>query len=138
MYATEHNEPRDIIPRASPSRPNSNYYSSSVGLDDPTSPHHSSAVSALRSLTVHPPSPPSPLGAQSGIWPFSKSAATSPSTSYGKGGSAFFSSTYDGGYGAPGYGYNYTNGMDRPLPTRNPSGYSRPKSIELVTPMLGR
>ncbi|KAH7374712.1 hypothetical protein B0T11DRAFT_2803 [Plectosphaerella cucumerina] len=135
IYATEYNEPRDIIPRASPSRPSSHYYSSSAGLDESTSPHHSSAMSALRSLTVHPPSPPSPTGPQSSLWPFSKSAATSPAGSYNKGpGSAFFPSTYDG---YSGY-YNYTNGMDRPLPTRNPSGYSRPKSIELVTPLIGR
>ncbi|KAH6693703.1 hypothetical protein F5X68DRAFT_46500 [Plectosphaerella plurivora] len=135
IYASEYSEPRDIIPRASPSRPSSHYYSTSAGLEEPTSPYHSSAMSALRSLTVHPPSPPSPTGPQSSLWPFSKSAATSPAGSYNKGGnSGFFPSTYDG---YSGY-YNYTNGMDRPLPTRNPSGYSRPKSIELVTPLIGR
>ncbi|KAG7118052.1 hypothetical protein HYQ45_015623 [Verticillium longisporum] len=46
---------------------------------------------------------------------------------------------YKRGYGTAGHGYNYsTSGMDRPLPTRRPTGYSRPKSIELVTPMVGR
>ncbi|KAI0128659.1 hypothetical protein BJ170DRAFT_339729 [Xylariales sp. AK1849] len=148
FYSAGNPEPRDIIPRASPSRPSSTYFS------PPTTPtsstQYTSAVSALRSLTIRPPSPPSPTTSTASIWPFTRSAATSPSTSYTKS-SNFFSSTYDSGYGASGYGasgygasgYSYgytTNGAssDRPLPSRKPGHYGRPKSIELVTPMVGR
>jgi hypothetical protein len=51
-----------------------------------------------------------------------------------------FSSTYDGTYYSTGGvgGDYYGTSSDRPLPSRRPTGYSRPKSIELVTPMLGR
>lgn len=163
FYSAGNPEPRDIIPRASPSRPNSMHFSS-----PPTTPGYSSqqhyaqqersAISALRSLSIaRPPSPPSPTSstAHPSLWPFTRSAATSPSTSYTRGSSGFFSSTYDGGYGggyasgyASGYGgggaaasagYAYaSSGADRPLPARRPGGYSRPKSIELVTPMVGR
>ena len=43
------------------------------------------------------------------------------------------------GHGHGGYGYAYGySGMDRPLPSRQGGAYSRPKSIELVTPMIGR
>ena len=129
-------EPRDIIPRASPSRPNSTH------ISPPTSPSaaHTSAISALRSLSIRPPSPPSPTQTYTAnIWPFARSAATSPSTSYSRPASGLFSSTYDGAYyGAVG-GYTMTSPtMDRPLPSRRPGAYSRPKSIELVTPMMGR
>ncbi|KAK7951686.1 uncharacterized protein PG986_007414 [Apiospora aurea] len=68
-------------------------------------------------------------------------AAVSPSTSYSKPNN-FYSSTYDGGYGMPGYGYRLSSGgaggLDRPLPSRKPGTKGRPKSIELVTPMVGR
>ncbi|KAF4976205.1 hypothetical protein FZEAL_7097 [Fusarium zealandicum] len=138
FYSTGNPEPRDIIPRASPSRPSSMLLSS-----PPTTPgtgaaayQHTSALSALRSLNARPPSPPSPTGSSSNLWPFSRSAATSPHNSYSRPSAAYFSSTYDGGYyGSSGYTYD---GMDRPLPSRHPGGYSRPKSIELVTPMVGR
>lgn len=100
---------------------------------------YSSAISALRSLSVRPPSPPSPTSSHTSLWPFNKSSAASPSSSYNRSGSGFFPATYDGGYAPAGYAYNYSStGMDRPLPTRRPTGYSRPKSIELVTPMVGR
>lgn len=131
-------EPRDIIPRASPSRPNSKYFSPPT---TPTSVNYTSAVSALRSLSIRPPSPPSPSAPMAtthnaGIWPFAKSAANSPSSSYTKP-TNFFSTTYDSGYGASGYGYNYGRvAGERPLPSRRPG--DRPKSIELVTPMVGR
>lgn len=136
FYSAGHSQPRDIIPRASPSRPSSTYFSPPT---TPTSSQYTSAVSALRSLSIRPPSPPSPTTATSSLWPF-KTNATSPSTSYTKP-SNFYSSTYDTGYGASGYNYGYTaanSTSDRPLPSRKPGGYSRPKSIELVTPMVGR
>lgn len=134
FYAAGNPEPRDIIPRASPSRPNS------MHLSPPTSPtstgHHTSAVSALRSLSIRDPSPPSPPSSyHTSMWPFSttRSAATSPSTSFGaRPSSNVYSSTYES------YGYSMTSQgtTDRPLPSRIPGGYSRPKSIELVTPMV--
>jgi len=128
-------EPRDIIPRASPSRPSSMHFS------PPITPNagYTSAISALKSLSIRPPSPPSPVGTyQSGIWPFGRSAATSPSTSYSKPASNFFSSTYDGAYYNGAINGSYGTSSDRPLPSRRPGTYSRPKSIELVTPMVGR
>lgn len=134
FYSAGNPEPRDIIPRASPSRPNSTHFS------PPTTPtanaQYTSAVSALRSLSIRPPSPPSPSGAS--IWPFTRSAATSPGTSYTKS-TSYFSSTYDTSYGASGYVYGggYTS-TDRPLPSRKPGAYGRPKSVELVTPMVSR
>ncbi|OLN85774.1 hypothetical protein CCHL11_09219 [Colletotrichum chlorophyti] len=144
-YAAGNPEPRDIVPRASPSRPNSMHFS------PPTTPgattasggaQYSSAISALRSLSIRPPSPPSPTSSHPSLWPFTKSSTNSPSTSYNRGGNGgFFPATYDGGYASTGYAYNYSSsGMDRPLPMRRPTGpgYSRPKSIELVTPMVGR
>ncbi|KAI0480367.1 hypothetical protein GGR56DRAFT_671484 [Xylariaceae sp. FL0804] len=135
FYSAGESEPRDIIPRASPSRPSSMYWSPPT---TPTSPQYTSAVSALRSLNVRPPSPPSPIQGNSSIWPFTRSALVSPSTSYTKQ-TSFYSSTYDGVY-ASGYGFGTTAGAasDRPLPSRRPDAYSRPKSIELVTPMVGR
>ncbi|KAH6653886.1 hypothetical protein BKA67DRAFT_535232 [Truncatella angustata] len=136
-YSAGSSEPRDIIPRASPSRPSSTYFSPPT---TPTSSQYTSAVSALKSLTIRPPSPPSPTTTSSSFWPFAKTATTSPSTSY-KQSSNFYPSTYDTGYGASGYNYGYTTTnvpADRPLPSRRPGGYSRPKSIELVTPMVGR
>ncbi|TGJ86136.1 hypothetical protein E0Z10_g2648 [Xylaria hypoxylon] len=136
FYASGNPEPRDIIPRASPSRPSSNYFSPPT---TPTSSQHTSAVSALRSLSLRPPSPPSPVSMNASIWPFTRSAATSPSSSYTQPPNVY-SSTYDGGYQSSTYTYT-GNGMvtsDRPLPMRNPPAYSRPKSIELVTPMIGR
>ncbi|ORY69536.1 uncharacterized protein BCR38DRAFT_87378 [Pseudomassariella vexata] len=136
FYSAGNPEPRDIIPRASPSRPSSTYFSPPT---TPTSTQYTSAVSALRSLTVRPPSPPSPTIGSS-IWPFTRSAAASPSTSYTKA-TNFFSSTFDNGYGASGNAYGYTTApavtSDRPLPSRKFT-YGRPKSIELVTPMIGR
>ncbi len=86
-----HSEPKDIIPRASPSRPNSTH------ISPPTTPSHTSAISALRSPSIRPPSPPSPSQTYTAnIWPFARSAATSPSTSYTRPASGLFSSTYDG------------------------------------------
>lgn len=133
-YATGQPEPRDIIPRASPSRPSPSNYSPPT---PPIEASHTSAISALRSLTIRPPSPPSPSSNyHPSIWPFTRSAATSPSTSYTRPVSGVFSSTYDGGYYANGYGTSAGYDMERPLPSRRPGGYSRPKSIELVTPMI--
>jgi len=139
-YSPGDAEPRDIIPRASPSRPSSTYYASPSAAHQ--SSDYSSAISALRSLTLQPPSPPSPTALTSGMWPFRGSGA-SPNHGYTRG--AQYSSTYDSTYSNAGYtsgygyGYNYSSsGMDRPLPSRRPGGYSRPKSIELVTPMAGR
>ncbi|KAI0195017.1 hypothetical protein F4808DRAFT_331020 [Astrocystis sublimbata] len=129
-------EPRDIIPRASPSRPSSNYFSPPT---TPTSSQYTSAVSALRSLNRRPPSPPSPVSMNASIWPFARSAATSPSSSYTHSAS-IYPSTYDGGYHTSVYGHAGHGVMtaDRPLPSRNPPAYSRPKSIELVTPLMTR
>jgi hypothetical protein len=139
-------EPRDIVPRAAPSRPNSMHFGG--GSSSPpatpgttTTYHHSSALSALRSLNARPPSPASPTGSSGGgIWPFSstRSAATSPSTSYTRPSTGFFSSTYDTGYSSGGYGYDMGAADSRPLPSRHPRGYRRPRSIELVAPKLGR
>ncbi|EXF79597.1 hypothetical protein CFIO01_11362 [Colletotrichum fioriniae PJ7] len=141
FYAACNPEPRDIVPRASPSRPNSMHFSPPTTPGATTGAQYSSAISALRSLSIRPPSPPSPTSSHASIWPFTKSSTNSPSTSYNRGSNSFFPATYDGGYAANGYAYNYSSsGMDRPLPTRRPTGpgYSRPKSIELVTPMVGR
>ncbi|ROT38332.1 hypothetical protein SODALDRAFT_324706 [Sodiomyces alkalinus F11] len=143
LYAEEIPEHRDIIPRASPSRPDSNYFHPPLARDNGTSHYHTSAISALRSLNVGASSPPSSsLSAQSSLWPFARSGGTSPSTSYGRvGGSTTSCSAYEAGWTATGHGLPYSSGaggMDRPLPTRRPTGYARPKSIELVTPMVGR
>ncbi|KAM4054643.1 life-span regulatory factor domain-containing protein [Hirsutella rhossiliensis] len=131
-------EPRDIIPRATPSRPTSIHLSNSPPGSPGTKAHHSSAISALRSLNIGPSSPPSPTGSNgSSIWPFGRSVATSPGTSYTRPSAPYLSSTLDGGhyYGGGGYTHTYE---DRPLPSRHPGAYSRPKSIELVTPVVGR
>ncbi|KAF4990755.1 hypothetical protein FGRMN_8278 [Fusarium graminum] len=144
FYSAGNPEPRDIIPRASPSRPSSMLLASPPGTPGTGAPthHHTSAISALRSLNVRPPSPPSPTGSSNNLWPFSRSAATSPHNSYSRPSAPYLSSTYDGGYYGAGNGaYNYevkSGGMDRPLPSRTLSAYSRPRSIELVTPMVGR
>lgn len=117
------------------------HYSTSPPESPGTSKHYPSALTALRSLNTRPPSPPSPAESSGGIWPFGRSSATSPSNSYSRPSSSFFSSTYDSGYGGGGYTYDVGSvGVDyRPLPSRHPAGYSsRPKSIELVTPMIGR
>ncbi|KAI1378278.1 hypothetical protein F4677DRAFT_389662 [Hypoxylon crocopeplum] len=129
FYSAGSSEPRDIIPRASPSR-----WSPPT---TPTNSQYTSAVSALRSLSIRPVSPTSP-GSSTAMWPFTRSAVTSPSSSYTKP-SNFYSSTYDNGYQVSGYGYNQGGATtDRPLPSRKPGAYSRPKSIELVTPIVGR
>lgn len=132
FYAASDPEPRDIIPRASPSRPNSMYMSPPASPN--SSSQHTSAISALRSLSIREPSPPSPASSyQTGMWPFSaRSMGTSPGTSYGsRPASTVYSSTYES------YGYTMTTPGtgERPLPSRRPGAYSRPKSIELVTPM---
>lgn len=147
FYSAGDPEPRDIVPQASPSRPTSMLFGSSPPPTPGTAAYHSSAVSALRSLNLsaRPPSPPSPSGSSGTghFWPFSadsvhhRSAATSPSTSYSRPSGPYLSATYDarhdGGY------YNLGGGpSDRPLPSRNPGSHSRPKSIELVTPMVSR
>lgn len=153
FYSPANPEPKDIIPRASPSRPTSMHFTSSP----PSSPraagssmhyhshqhHQTSAISALRSLTIGPPSPPSPTGSNaSSLWPFGRSVVPSPGNSYTRPSAPYLSSTYDSGYnyGSSGaYTYDVTGAaVDRPLPSRHPSVYSRPKSIELVTPMVGR
>ncbi|KAL2024399.1 hypothetical protein VTK56DRAFT_8210 [Thermocarpiscus australiensis] len=124
-------EPRDIIPRASPSRPTSTHISAPAT--------HTSAISALKSLSIQPPSPTSPVGTYpSSIWPFGRSIVTSPGDSYSKPGVKLFSSTYDGNYYGPAGADSYGTSADRPLPSRRPTAYARPKSIELVTPMLTR
>lgn len=131
FYAAGNPEPRDIIPRASPSRPHSMCISPPTS---PTSSHPTSAISSLRSLSIREPSPPSPASSyHTGMWPFStRTAATSPSTSYGtRPPSIVYSSTYDYGYTT-----NPSGTSDRPLPARRPGAYSRPKSIELVTPVV--
>ncbi|KAL6867900.1 hypothetical protein J3F83DRAFT_78668 [Trichoderma novae-zelandiae] len=133
-------EPRDIVPRASPSRPSSMHLTNSPPASpDTTLNYHTSAMSALRSLNVRPPSPPSPSG--SGIWPFSRSSATSPNNSYTRPSASLLyghPSTYDLGYGGAFSHEAGSGGMDRPLPSRTPGGSSRPKSVELVVPMLSR
>ncbi|PHH64670.1 hypothetical protein CDD81_4111 [Ophiocordyceps australis] len=146
-------EPRDIVPQATPSRPTSMHLSNSP----PASPgshyhhgHYSSAISALRSLNLGPSSPPSPTG--SGIWPFCRSlAATSPGNSFSRPYLSSSSSStaaldqhnkrHSSIYSYNNYTYSHDPGyavLDRPLPSRHPSAYSRPKSIELVTPVIGR
>ncbi|KAI1483930.1 hypothetical protein F4774DRAFT_2199 [Daldinia eschscholtzii] len=128
-YSVGDSEPRDIIPRASPSR-----WSPPT---TPTTSQYTNAVSALRSLSIRPVSPTSPIPGNA-VWPFTRSAVTSPSTSYTKSANNFYSSTYDNGYAVTGYGYAQGGMTDRPLPSRKPGAYSRPKSIELVTPIVGR
>ncbi|OTB06911.1 hypothetical protein M426DRAFT_9335 [Hypoxylon sp. CI-4A] len=129
-YLAGNPEPRDIIPRASPSR-----------WSPPTTPTngpYTNAVSALKSISIRPMSPTS-AAANNAVWPFTRSAVTSPSTSYTKPTHNFYSSTYDNGYAVTGYGYAQGGATsDRPLPSRKPGAYSRPKSIELVTPIIGR
>ncbi|KAG5940820.1 hypothetical protein E4U53_007540 [Claviceps sorghi] len=133
-------EPRDIIPRASPSQPVPTRPNQSP--DTASTAHYSSALSALRALAIAPTSPPSPAGSHSGgLWPFSRSAAASPSGSDRRPSVPCLSSTYDTSYQYSSEAYAYdtgSNGPDRPLPTRQPSTYSRPKSIELLTPVMGR
>jgi hypothetical protein len=135
FYATSQTEPRDIIPRASPSRPESHF-----SPPTPPSSHDqtSDAIKALRSLSIRPPSPPTPSSTyHPSIWPFTKSTTASPASSYTRPLSGLFSSTYDGGYySAAGYGVTSPS-TERPLPSRRPGPHSRPKSIELVTPMIG-
>ncbi|CAN8096733.1 unnamed protein product [Discula destructiva] len=131
FYAANDPEPRDIIPRASPSRPNSMYMSPPASPDSST--QHTSAISALRSLSLREPSPPSPASSyHTGVWPFSgRNMASSPSAPYGaRPASTVYSSTYES------YGYTMTSPStgDRLLPSRRPGVYSRPRSIELVTP----
>ncbi|EHK47992.1 uncharacterized protein TrAtP1_000701 [Trichoderma atroviride] len=129
-------EPRDIVPRASPSRPSSMHFTNSPpATPGSTLNYHTSAMSALRSLNMRPPSPTSPTG--SGIWPFSRSSATSPNNSYTRHSSGH---TYDPGYGSAYSHEAASGGMERPLPPRNPgsSSSSRPKSIELLVPMFSR
>jgi hypothetical protein len=127
-------EPRDIIPRASPSRPTSTL------MSPPTTPADvPSAISALKSLSIRPASPASPVGTyQSTLWPFGGRSVTtsSPKNSYTKTTPGVFSSTYDCTYYTATDCYGTSH--ERPLPSRRPPTYSRPKSIELVTPMLGR
>ncbi|KAL8387950.1 hypothetical protein RB595_009555 [Gaeumannomyces hyphopodioides] len=152
-YSAANAESRDIIPRASPSRPNSMHYS------PPTTPssqaNHSSAILALRSLSIRDSSPPSPGGIMGtyhpNIWPFTSTSGggggsargpstASPSTSYSRPASTVFSSTYDSAYygAAAPYGGGAPT-LERPHPPLRRAGtYSRPKSIELVTPMVGR
>ncbi|KAL8295023.1 hypothetical protein RB597_008409 [Gaeumannomyces tritici] len=161
-YSSANAESRDIIPRASPSRPNSMHYS------PPATPsqagggggHHSSAILALRSLSIRDSSPPSPGGLMGtyhpNIWPFTSTgtgtgggsssarghSTASPSTSYSRPASTVFSSTYDGAYYGATAVAPYGGGaptLERPHPPLRRAGtYSRPKSIELVTPMVGR
>ncbi|CAK7241801.1 MAG: hypothetical protein STHCBS139747_003272 [Sporothrix thermara] len=162
-YFGESREPRDIIPRASPSRPHSTYFSlppSPTNMSSTMPATASSAMAALRSLSLRDASPPSPTLAPStsGIWPFSsRSSAASPGNSYTQP-SAVYASTYDHGHGH-GHGHDYGHyrstgassnyytygagqsgylAAERPLPPRRPGSYSRPKSIELVTPLLGQ
>ena len=102
-------EARDIVPRASPSRPaqHPGYF---------PAPAPNDAVTALRSLTIRPASP-------SGGWPFGEK----------------YSATYDAAYGrrgAGGYGYAYGSSGEGPLPSRK-QGYSS-KNKELVRPVVGR
>lgn len=133
-----HEPIRDIIPQASPSRPTSTLFASSPSDEDYYPSHrsyHESAVDALRSslssMAVRPPSPSSPTSGS--IWPFRRASAA-PSISSNEGSyhkpSYMTSATYDAGY------YHRYGNQERPLPTRTP--YSRPKSIELVTPILTR
>lgn len=147
-YASSH-EPRDIIPRATPSRPSSMHFNNTSPPASPsasTSYAHTSsaALSALRSLNIGGARPPSPSASPTssggmGIWPFTRSAATSPSTSYTKPSTGFYSTTYDatGHYHGSGFGYGYGD-ESRPLPSRHAPAYGRPTSIELVTPTVGR
>lgn len=141
FYSASSPEPKDIIPQASPSRPTSMHFSSSPPPTPGTAAYHTSAISALRSLNLNarPPSPTSPTGSSaSNLWPFSgRSSGTSPSTSYSRPSAPYLCSTYDAHYGG-GYYDLSSGGMDRPLPSRNPSEQARPKSIQLVTPMVGR
>ncbi|KAK3375237.1 hypothetical protein B0H63DRAFT_272477 [Podospora didyma] len=128
-------EPRDIIPRAAPSRPSSLAFPPPATSTMAFSPPATSAISALKSLSIRSPSPPSPGGTYQ--WPFGRSAATSPSSSYSRTTPGLYSSTYDGTYYGTGVN-TYGTSSDRPLPSRRPGVHSRPKSIELVTPMMGR
>lgn len=134
-YASDMSEPKDIIPQASPSRPGSMLFASSPPAT-PGNHYHESAVSALRSLSNsrRPPSPPSPTNT-TGFWPFSKNAGTSPGNSHLRPSAAYLSSSnYDGGYYGGYGGYTHNSPTNHPLPSRS----SRPKSVELVTPIYGR
>lgn len=137
---TEPDSARDIVPQASPSRPNSMHFSQSPPPTPSTASYHGAAISSLRSLTARPPSPPSPTASSAtNFWPFSshRSAATSPSTSYTRPSAVHLSSTYDNGYSGGYYTYDISSGrMDRPLPPSRHPSRTRPQSIELVTPMV--
>ncbi|KAI9047953.1 hypothetical protein LZ554_007755 [Drepanopeziza brunnea f. sp. 'monogermtubi'] len=132
------------LPRSPPSHPNSRSH--------PSSPPRSAASSAS-----------SLARSSSGVWdyiPFTGSKITMPTPSVTPGNSyshmsaagtssscgrsredlyAYGKSQMGGGGGGGGYGSTGGMGMDRPLPPRTgPSGYGhRPKSIDLVTPLVG-
>ncbi|KAG5980814.1 hypothetical protein E4U55_003593 [Claviceps digitariae] len=140
-HSAEYTEPRDIIPRATPSRPIPPRYTQSPSTS--STPHYSSAVSALRALAITPSSPPSSnTNSSVGFWPFSRSGS---SESHRRPSVPHMSSTYDTSYDTS-YQYNtgtYTSdtgssGLDRSLPIRHPAANSRRKSTDLVTPVLGR
>lgn len=120
----------DIIPQASPTM-----LASSPPMTPGTT---SSAMEALRaslSMATRPPSPPSPLGSWSltGGAPSAAGGGSYTASSYSRPSSTYrLSTTYDA---PPGAGY-HTGSPERPLPSRYPGYGSRPKSIELVTPML--
>ena len=137
LYQSEGTGSRDIIPQALPSRSSSTYlnYAPTSQGDRRAQTHRSTAVSSLRSLNVRPPSPPSPDG-RHGFWPFGRGSgiSQSPGASFARLPTSYRPATYDSGYS-----YDAENsGLDRPLPSRHPAKSSRPKSIELVTPMVGR
>jgi hypothetical protein len=130
----------DIIPRGSPCKPSSS-----------TSPQpartHGSALSALKSLSFNHPGPSSSLSSPDNanertpqaIRSFSQTqAADVGRRRTGKLPSAKFSSFHDDAYYRSGPKGGCDKDDDTPSPTRSPGVYSRPKSLEIVSPMIRR
>ena len=126
--------PRDIVPRAAPSRPHP--------ID--TSPHDlsttSPAMSALRSIHHGPPSPPS-----ASIWPWRTPTIVEPTSakSYSfKNPGGWFSTRAQQPQLRDYYQqdnaqhqYDLYTTMGRPLAPKKPGQSVRPKSIELMQPL---
>ncbi|KAG6003670.1 hypothetical protein E4U21_001831 [Claviceps maximensis] len=140
---TNYEEPRDIVPRAVPSQPTSTHYDHSLpaSQDTTSAGQYSSALSALRSLAISSTSGPSSGSNSGGIWPFSRSSATSSSESHRRPSVPCLSSTYDTSYQVNSRPYTYdagSNGLDQPPPSRRSGASSRPTSTELLTPVVTR
>ena len=146
FYATDNPVPRDIVPRASPSRPTSTRLASDQSPPNmPPHTYHASGTLSMpvslgvllcRSFHGNSPSLPSPDTA-GGDWPFS-SAGTSQSTMTNS--SSNSTSSSSGIFSTTGNGIQEYGGYsEEPLPSQQPGGrYSRVRNIELLASMVER